>query len=215
MHVFSSLCQQHPRDKEPQGGAAHPFRCSVSDAGWEQRPELRKDQLQPMESALPQAAAEPHAIGVQGPKALQYPPESRARAAGCVCQNVAGKGFPSLQGVTGTSSLANAQSTHSLCHQHKQNQLGQRLGPLFHYSFHLSLQQCLSRHLGGLSGFCQGHWQCLLARCHLCHQVMSPLLVPLTETGLIFSCPVLLPCGLSPFLPTGLVVFPSSWLLCP
>lgn len=35
-----SLYQQHPGDKESQNGLAHPFRCSISDVGWEQWSEL-------------------------------------------------------------------------------------------------------------------------------------------------------------------------------
>lgn len=31
-----SLFQQHPGNEESQGGLAHPFRCSISDVGWEQ-----------------------------------------------------------------------------------------------------------------------------------------------------------------------------------
>lgn len=35
-----SLYQQHPGNEESQGGLAHPFRCSISDVGWEQWSEL-------------------------------------------------------------------------------------------------------------------------------------------------------------------------------
>lgn len=35
-----SLYQQHPGNEESTGGLAHPFRCSISDVGWEQRSEL-------------------------------------------------------------------------------------------------------------------------------------------------------------------------------
>lgn len=80
-----SLHQQHPGNEESQGGLAHPLRCSISDVGWEQRPELREDQLQPLEPALPQAAAEPHALRVQGPEAVQYPLGSTAPCVSCCC----------------------------------------------------------------------------------------------------------------------------------
>lgn len=35
-----SLYQQHPGNEESQDGLAHPFGCSISDVGWEQRSEL-------------------------------------------------------------------------------------------------------------------------------------------------------------------------------
>lgn len=76
-----SLHQQHPGNQESQGGLAHPLRCSISNVGWEQRPELWENQLQPLEPALPQAAAEPHAVRVQGAETVQYPLGSTA---GCV-----------------------------------------------------------------------------------------------------------------------------------
>lgn len=68
-----SVLSQRPGGQEPEGGAAQPLGRPFPDAGWQQRPELRKDQPQPLEPALPQAAAEPHALRVQGPEALQYP----------------------------------------------------------------------------------------------------------------------------------------------
>lgn len=80
-----SLHQQHPGNQESQGGPAHPLRCSISDVGWEQWPELREDQLQPLEPALPQAAAEPHALRVQGAEAVQYPLTAQLGVAGCCC----------------------------------------------------------------------------------------------------------------------------------
>ena len=43
---------------------------SLPDVGLEQRFEFREDQPQPLEPALPQAAAQPHEVRVQGPQTL-------------------------------------------------------------------------------------------------------------------------------------------------
>lgn len=71
------LLLQPGRAQESQTGPKGPLGRSLPDAGLEQWPEFREDQLQPLEPPLPQAAAQPHALRIQGPKALQYPSSSR------------------------------------------------------------------------------------------------------------------------------------------
>lgn len=72
--VFLLFFLQPGGAEESQAGPPDPFRYSLPDAGLEQRFELGEDQPQPLESPLPQAAAQPHEVRIQGPQALQYPP---------------------------------------------------------------------------------------------------------------------------------------------
>lgn len=64
---------QSARAEESTPGLADLLWRALPNAGRQQRPELRKDQPQPLEPALPQAAAQPHALRIQGEEALQYP----------------------------------------------------------------------------------------------------------------------------------------------
>lgn len=67
------VCVQSAGVEESSSGSPDAFGCAVPDAGQQQWPELREDQPQPLESALPPTAAQPHALRVQGQEALQYP----------------------------------------------------------------------------------------------------------------------------------------------
>lgn len=75
---FASLPLQPHRAEESQTWPKDPLGRSLPDAGLEQRPELREE-LQPLEPPLPQAAAQPHALRIQGPQTLQYPSSNRRR----------------------------------------------------------------------------------------------------------------------------------------
>lgn len=58
--LSSSL--QSGRAEEPETRPKGPLRCSLSDAGLEQRFDVREDQPQSLEPSLPQTAAQPHEI---------------------------------------------------------------------------------------------------------------------------------------------------------
>lgn len=68
-----SSSPQSCRAEESQARPKDPLRCSLPDVGLEQWFEFREDQLQPLEPPLPQAAAEPHEVWIQGSQTLQYP----------------------------------------------------------------------------------------------------------------------------------------------
>lgn len=70
--LFSNT--QYPgRAEESQARPKNTLGRSLPDVGLEKRAEFREDQLQPLEPPLPQAAAQPHEVRVEGPQALQYP----------------------------------------------------------------------------------------------------------------------------------------------
>lgn len=68
-----SFSLQSCRAEESQARPKDPLGRSLPDVGLEQWFEFREDQLQPLEPPLPQTAAQPHEVWIQGPQTLQYP----------------------------------------------------------------------------------------------------------------------------------------------